>query len=167
MIRSNRCRCFILRYVIFSVFAMTMLKLTSMYYNDFQHRAIDSSSSSLPFDLKTNVDSTFFGFNDTHTFNNSSSINRTENESYRQYVQRMNDEQNLINRHLFSTTTTRYILLVQVHKRVVYLRKFIEMLRAVENIHETLLIFSHDFIDSDINALVTNITFVPVRIVKD
>jgi hypothetical protein len=37
------------------------------------------------------------------------------------------------------------------------------MLQEVETINETLVIFSHDFIDPDINALVTNITFVPVK----
>ena len=75
-----------------------------------------------------------------------------------------NDEQFMYNNHLFSPTTTRYILLVQVHTRVVYLKKFIEMLQNVETINQTLVIFSHDFIDSDINTLVTNITFVPVKI---
>ena len=73
----------------------------------------------------------------------------------------------MFNKHLFSSTYTRYVLLVQVHTRIVYLKKFIEMLQHVDKINQTLLIFSHDFIDSDINTLVTNITFVPVEYLQD
>jgi alpha-1,6-mannosyl-glycoprotein beta-1,2-N-acetylglucosaminyltransferase len=68
----------------------------------------------------------------------------------------------MYNKKLFSSKTTRYVLLVQVHTRVVYLKKFIEMLRSVQTINQTLLIFSHDFIDPEINILVRKIEFVPV-----
>ena len=93
-------------------------------------------------------------------------IDRTTIGAHRQFVRNQNLKQYIRNRDLYSSTSTRYILLVQVHKRVAYLRKFIEMLGAVAMINQTLIVFSHDFIDPDINALVTNITFAPVSYYK-
>jgi hypothetical protein len=159
MFRLVRYRCIILRYIILWLFILTVAKLTSLFYYDLQQRSVDSSSSSLPFDTEEQN----FKSSNLSLINPSILINRTAIEYHRQYVQRKNHEQFMYNSHLFSSTTTRYILLVQVHTRVVYLKKFIEMLQNVETINQTLVIFSHDFIDSDINALVTNITFVPVK----
>ena len=148
------------------------MKLTLLCYNDIQQRSVESTSSSLPFDTK-----------DKHletppllprqrsepivSTNASEPINRTTIEIHRRFVQRQNHEQRVLNVHLLSSTGPRYVLLVQVHKRVMYLKKFIEMLEAVETINQTLVIFSHDFIDPDINALVTNISFVPVMVRSD
>jgi len=157
MYRFARYRSIIFRYIILCFFILTIIKLTSIYSSDLQQQqSIDSSSSSLiPFDtnkVSSNLSDEIQSF-----------INRTAIDYYRQYVQRKNHEQYMYNSNLISTKTTRYILLVQMHKRVIYLKKFIEMLQNVETINQTLVIFSHDFIDSDINALVTNITFVPVK----
>jgi hypothetical protein len=156
------------RYIILGFFILSTLKLTLVYYYDLQQRSIDSSSSSLPFDIAETKKKSFnlSSTNDEIKSFDSSTIiiNRTVIEYYRQFVDRKNHEQLMHNNYLFSSKTTRYILLVQVHKRVVYLQKFIEMLQNVETINETLVIFSHDFIDDDINALITNITFVPVKI---
>jgi len=137
-----------------------MIKITTIFYYDLQQQSIDSSSLALPFDSKK------LNKEKNLTLNQNQSviiINRTAIEYYRQYVQRKNHEQFMSNSYLFSSQTTRYILLVQVHTRVVYLKKFIEMLQDVETINQTLLIFSHDYIDPEINILVENITFVPVR----
>ena len=134
-----------------------MIKLTTIFYYDLQQQqqTIDSSSIVLPHDGKINSkEKNFTSINLT--------INRTAINISREYVQRKNREQFMYNSNLFSSTTTRYILLVQMHTRVVYLKKFIEMLQKVETINQTLLIFSHDFIDPEINQLVTSITFVPV-----
>jgi len=140
-----------------------MIKLTTTFYYDLQQQSIDSSSLALPFDdSQLNKEKNEKLFNLTKILNISSIINRTAIQYYRQYVERKNREQFMYNQDLFSSTTTRYILLVQVHTRVVYLKRFIEMLRSVQTINQTLLIFSHDFIDPQINILVTNITFVPV-----
>ncbi|CAF1366404.1 unnamed protein product [Adineta steineri] len=145
-----------------------MVKLTTISYNDLQEHALDDKLSSLPFDIKDkNKKSSHlplisiedkFEASDSLLFN----INQTSIEYYRQYVKRKNQEQYMYNKYLFSSSTTRYILLVQVHTRIVYLKKFIEMLQEIETINQTLIIFSHDFIDSNINALIMNITFVPV-----
>jgi hypothetical protein len=168
MFHFIRYRWIIFRYIILSLFILTTIKLISIFYYDLQQRSIDSTSS-LPFEIEekkrqfSNL-SVVSITDEAKTLNTTGVINRTAIEYYRQYVQRKNREQYMYNSNLFSSETTRYILLVQVHTRVVYLKKFIEMLRAVETINQTLVIFSHDFIDSDINTLVTNITFVPVSL---
>jgi len=139
-----------------------MIKITTIFYYDLQQQqSIDSSSLALPFDNKKFNKEINLTLNQTQT--QLFIINRTSIEYNRQYVKRKNHEQFMSNSYLFSSQTTRYILLVQVHTRVVYLKKFIEMLQDVETINQTLLIFSHDFIDPEINILVANITFVPVR----
>ncbi len=165
MIRFVYYRCIIFRYIILCLFILTMVKLTSISYYDLQQNSIDDSLSSLPFDVdEQNKNLLHLSVTPIiDNINSSSIINRTMIEYYREYVKRKNQEQYILNSNLFSSTTVRYILLVQVHTRVVYLKKFIEMLQEVETINETLVIFSHDFIDPDINALVTNITFVPVK----
>lgn len=134
------------RYVCFWIFAIFLFKTTSIFYYDLQDRSIDQTRSSLPFEI-VKIRST----------NENSSI-----ESLRKFVEEKNFQQKMFNRNLFLSNQTRYILLVQVHKRVVYLKKFIEMLRVVDQINETLLVFSHDFIDSNIDELVMSIDFVPV-----
>ncbi len=158
MHRYFRYRWIIFRYLILCAFILTIIRLTSIYYYDLQQRSIDSSSSSLPFDLNEKNKKSSNLSDDMKSF-----INRATINYYRQYVQQKNSEQYMYNSNLFSSKTTRYILLVQVHTRVVYLKKFIEMLQDVQTINQTLVIFSHDFIDPDINVLVTNITFVPVK----
>ena len=148
---------------------VTTIKLTVVFYNDLQQQSSsDKGASSLPFDdiryqkdLKTRMINSI-GDPAGPLLSTLAPINRTMIDEYRRYVQSTNREQHMYNSNLFSPNTTRYILLVQVHTRVVYLKKFIEMLKAVRTIEQTLLIFSHDYIDADINALVTNITFVPV-----
>ncbi|CAF1285080.1 unnamed protein product [Rotaria sordida] len=163
-----RYRCIMFRSIILWVIIITMFKITSIFYYDLQQRSIDSSSSSLPYDTeeKTKKFSNLSLFSiktEIKSLNLSLIINHTTIEYYKQYVKRKNHEQFMYNSNLYSSKTTRYILLVQVHTRIVYLKKFIEMLQDVETINQSLVIFSHDFIDSDINALVTNITFVPVK----
>jgi hypothetical protein len=153
MYRFARYRCTVFRYIILCIFILPIIKLTSIYYCDLQQLSIESKPASLPFDIINKKVSI-------------SSINRTAIDYYRQYVERKNYEQLMLNKNLFSSKTTRYILLVQVHTRVVYLKKFIEMLQNVAMINQSLVIFSHDFIDPKINALITNITFVPVRITE-
>lgn len=163
MLRSVRFRCTILRHILFWVLAITCFKVTAIFYYDLQERSIDPKRSSLPFDIQQ-----FQNLNDNlsadATAQHSNGSITSEIKAYRQYVETKNREQEMFNQHLFHSNRTRYVLLVQVHKRVVYLKRFIEMLRSVATINETLVIFSHDFIDSDINALITGINFVPVRI---
>ena len=54
------------------------------------------------------------------------------------------------------------IIVVQVHKRIIYLRQLISSMSKARDISETLLIFSHDFYDEEINELVQSIDFCKV-----
>ena len=144
-----RSRSIIFRYTILILLFLTIYKSFSIYYFDLPIQ-IQTSRSILSLSTKIKQEIV------------TPSINKTALRLYRQYVKRKNQEQTMLNKHLFSLSNTQHILLVQVHKRVVYLRKFIEMLHQLETIEKTLVIFSHDFIDSDINQLILNITFVPV-----
>ena len=54
------------------------------------------------------------------------------------------------------------VIVVQVHKRITYLRHLIVSLAQARDISKTLLIFSHDFYDEEINELVQSIDFCKV-----
>ena len=54
------------------------------------------------------------------------------------------------------------IIVIQVHNRAQYLAALIDSLRSVAGIDKSLLVFSHDVFDLNINAIVTNITFTRV-----
>lgn len=54
------------------------------------------------------------------------------------------------------------VIVVQVHNRLGYLKNLIYSLSKTELINETLIIFSHDFYDKNINNLIFNITFAKV-----
>lgn len=55
---------------------------------------------------------------------------------------------------------------LQVHTRITYLRHLIVSLAQAKDISKTLLIFSHDYYDEDINDLVQTIDFCKVLQVK-
>ncbi|RMZ97687.1 alpha-1-6-mannosyl-glyco 2-beta-N-acetylglucosaminyltransferase isoform X3 [Brachionus plicatilis] len=54
------------------------------------------------------------------------------------------------------------VILIQVHSRLNYLKELINSLRETRNINETLVIFSHDIFDQDINKLIESIDFCAV-----
>lgn len=54
------------------------------------------------------------------------------------------------------------IISFQVHKRIKYLRHLIVSLAQATGISRTLLVFSHDFYDEEINELVQSIDFCKV-----
>ncbi|UYV72029.1 MGAT2 [Cordylochernes scorpioides] len=81
----------------------------------------------------------------------------------RHLVQEANSRQRVLNEELFPPLAPDdTVIVVQVHKRVHYLYALIESLRQAQNIENTLLIFSHDLYNSDINALVETIDFCKV-----
>ena len=168
MNRFFQYRFIVIRYIILWIFISIMFKVIFIFYYDLHQRSIVKSSPpstiGITKDNKQYLNSSSSSAIRTFKPVNLSVItNDTNIKYYRQYVKNKNDEQFMYNNNLFFATATRYILLVQVHKRIVYLKKFIQMLQAVEAINQSLVIFSHDFIDSDINTLVTNIKFVPVK----
>jgi alpha-1,6-mannosyl-glycoprotein beta-1,2-N-acetylglucosaminyltransferase len=73
----------------------------------------------------------------------------------RRSIERYNEYQTIINEEVFGPLMNdSIILVVQVHKRISYLRHLIVSLAQAGDISQTLLIFSHDFYDEEINELV-------------
>jgi hypothetical protein len=160
-------RCIIVRYLIIWTFLLTLIKLTSISYYGLQQNLAETNPSPVSFEPKMIHHSHRLTSRDVPNIEigPTNKITRRDGtwiDMHRLYIQRQNQLQHMHNAHLFSSATMHYVLLVQVHKRIAYLTQFIEMLRAVDTINQTLVIFSHDFIDANINRLIANIDFVPV-----
>jgi len=75
-------------------------------------------------------------------------------------IDELNKEQVIRNEDVFGPVTNETVIIViQVHNRITYLRHLIVSLSTARDIDKTLLIFSHDFWDEDINKLVRSIDF--------
>ncbi|XP_055679498.1 alpha-1,6-mannosyl-glycoprotein 2-beta-N-acetylglucosaminyltransferase isoform X1 [Lutzomyia longipalpis] len=78
-------------------------------------------------------------------------------------IYRYNEMQNVINEDIFGPLQNdSVIIVVQVHKRITYLRHLIVSLAQARDISKALLIFSHDHYDEDINELVQSVDFCKV-----
>lgn len=62
----------------------------------------------------------------------------------------------------FNSSLVTAVIAIQVHDRVNYLRGLIQSLSSVKGINSTILIFSHDVYDQEINHLIAGIKFAPV-----
>lgn len=51
---------------------------------------------------------------------------------------------------------------IKVHNRTEYLRQILDSLREASQINSTLMIFSHDIYDENINVIINGIDFAPV-----
>ncbi len=72
----------------------------------------------------------------------------------------MNEAQLLRNEELFGPVTNDTVVIaVQVHNRLQYLRQLIVSLSQARDIERTLIVFSHDFWDPEINRLVASVDF--------
>ncbi|CRL07480.1 CLUMA_CG020448, isoform A [Clunio marinus] len=81
-------------------------------------------------------------------------------KSIRQSVQSINEQQMILNESLFGISTNfTVVIVVQVHRRLSYLRQLVASLSHAKDIEKALLIFSHDYYDDEINQLVQKITF--------
>ena len=56
-----------------------------------------------------------------------------------------------------------FVIIVQIHARLNYLKELIASLKAIKHIEETLVIFSHDIYDPLMNQLIQDITFCAVK----
>ena len=56
------------------------------------------------------------------------------------------------------------IILIQIHSRSSYLHELIKSLSSVKGIQETLVVFSHDDVNTEMNEIIKNITFVAVNL---
>lgn len=61
--------------------------------------------------------------------------------------------------HQLATNSSLLVILVQVHSRANYLKALIDSLRDVQGIERTLVVFSHDIYDDQMNRLVESIRF--------
>ncbi|XP_062560624.1 alpha-1,6-mannosyl-glycoprotein 2-beta-N-acetylglucosaminyltransferase isoform X2 [Armigeres subalbatus] len=78
-------------------------------------------------------------------------------------INRYNELQTILNEDIFGPLQNdSVIIVVQVHKRITYLRHLIVSLAQARDIARTLLVFSHDHFDDDINDLVQSIDFCKV-----
>lgn len=76
------------------------------------------------------------------------------------------NQTNVQNENQFSSLNDDgLVIIVQVHKRLEYLRTLIKSLARVKFIESTLVVFSHDHIDDDINRLIAGINFTQVMII--
>ncbi|XP_066905556.1 alpha-1,6-mannosyl-glycoprotein 2-beta-N-acetylglucosaminyltransferase [Halyomorpha halys] len=78
-------------------------------------------------------------------------------------IHKYNAAQTIINENIFGPVQNDTIIIViQVHKRIVYLRHLIVSLAQGRGIEKTLIIFSHDFYDPELNELVQSVDFARV-----
>ncbi|XP_041983644.1 alpha-1,6-mannosyl-glycoprotein 2-beta-N-acetylglucosaminyltransferase isoform X5 [Aricia agestis] len=81
----------------------------------------------------------------------------------RRAIRRYNDAQTVYNEDIFGPVQNDTIIIaIQVHTRLTYLRHLIVSLAQARDIDKTLLIFSHDYYDEEINSLVRSIDFTKV-----
>ncbi|RWS23745.1 alpha-1:6-mannosyl-glycoprotein 2-beta-N-acetylglucosaminyltransferase-like isoform X3, partial [Leptotrombidium deliense] len=79
------------------------------------------------------------------------------------YVDEINRKQEIFNEYLFGPfEADNTIIAIQVHDRSDYLKLTIDSLEKVKGIEKTLLIFSHDIFDPEINEIVRGIKFAKV-----
>ena len=69
---------------------------------------------------------------------------------------------NLIRNRLYQSSvneTTFLVLLIQIHSRLSYLKQLINSLKNTKYIDQTLVVFSHDVYDPEMNKLIESIDF--------
>jgi len=88
----------------------------------------------------------------------------SNHSSIKQYITHINSEQKVWNleRYDLRAGSETVVIVVQVHNRADYLRYLVDSLNKARHIEKTLLIFSHDYFDPEIEEIVHGITFCPV-----
>lgn len=74
----------------------------------------------------------------------------------------INQEQRIFNEEKFgpvSNNSTRAVIVIQIHNRLAYLRQLITSLSKARDIGQSLMIFSHDHWDEEINKLINTVNF--------
>lgn len=78
----------------------------------------------------------------------------------RRHIEKVNLEQRVFNEEAFGPLAPDApVIVVQVHARLTYLRHLIVSLAQAKGIEQTLLVFSHDVWDTEINYLVQSVDF--------
>lgn len=103
------------------------------------------------------------GQNGTHVGPNEGAQRSANISEILRMIHRYNELQTILNEDIFGPLQNdSVIIVVQVHKRITYLRHLIVSLAQAKDISRTLLVFSHDHFDDDINDLVQSIDFCKV-----
>jgi alpha-1,6-mannosyl-glycoprotein beta-1,2-N-acetylglucosaminyltransferase len=80
--------------------------------------------------------------------------------SLREQIKMHNNRQLILNEERYGPVRKEtFIITIQVHNRIAYLRHLIESLKRARDIDKALLIFSHDVYDAEINELIRSIDF--------
>ena len=82
-----------------------------------------------------------------------------------EHIQKINNEEEIKNQEIFgpiNNNKNSTIIVIQVHDRIHYLRHLINSLNTSIGISQSLIIFSHDVWDEEINQLVESIDFTKV-----
>ena len=87
-------------------------------------------------------------------------------EQLRKLVESINFKEMVLNADKFASLRDEdVVFIVQVHRRLHYLQYLIDSLRGAAGIDKVLVIFSHDYMDGEINKLVQSIDFCKVCVV--
>lgn len=141
---------------LFSLLIISVIILTIIYWTSF---LVDSSNRCELALQNTQRSSIVQLQNSRKNANEKTSTNKSILENVKYY----NELQMIRNEEKFGPLQNdSVIIIVQVHKRINYLKYSIESLAQAKHISETLLIFSHDYYDEDINTLVQSIDFCKV-----
>ena len=84
-------------------------------------------------------------------------------EELRRVVESINSKEVVLNADKFASLQNEdVVFIVQVHRRLHYLQYLIDSLQKAADIDRVLLVFSHDYMDGDINKLIQSINFCKV-----
>ena len=87
----------------------------------------------------------------------------TSLELLRERLVSLNKEEKILNSDKFPPLASNdIILIVQVHKRLGYLKQLLDSLRAARDIDKVLLVVSHDYYYDEMNQLVETVDFCKV-----
>lgn len=99
--------------------------------------------------------------------NSTISLNLTKSDQIKQQILQYNKLQTILNENKFDPLQNdSIVIVVQVHNRAIYLKQLISSFSQAQNISNTLIIFSHDIYDDELNKLVQSIDFCKVLQVK-
>ena len=88
---------------------------------------------------------------------------RTDVELSRGFLERLNSKEIVYNSEKYQALAPDdVVFIIQVHKRIHYLRYLLESFEAAQGIEKVLLIFSHDYYDEEINNLIRSIQYTKV-----
>ncbi|KRY15805.1 Alpha-1,6-mannosyl-glycoprotein 2-beta-N-acetylglucosaminyltransferase [Trichinella patagoniensis] len=81
-------------------------------------------------------------------------------DEIRRIIRDNNVHADVLNENLFGPVeNVSFVIVVQVHRRLNYLRKLVESFEAAPFINRALVIFSHDYYDVEMNGFVRSIRF--------